>query len=78
IKDAFDNTLDPMTIDGKVYGQPMNLEGYGFTYNKELFKKAGIKEVPQTLDELEAAAKKLKAAGITPFSIGYGEWWVLG
>ncbi|AQX54345.1 ABC transporter substrate-binding protein [Priestia flexa] len=78
IKDAFDNTLDPMTIDGKVYGQPMNLEGYGFAYNKELFKKAGIKEVPQTLDELEAAAKKLKAAGITPFSIGYGEWWVLG
>ncbi|TYR81363.1 carbohydrate ABC transporter substrate-binding protein [Priestia megaterium] len=78
VKDAYENTLTPMTIDGKVYGQPINLEGYGFAYNKELFKKAGIKEVPQTFSELEEAAKKLKAAGITPFSIGYGEWWVLG
>ncbi|GAB1804463.1 MULTISPECIES: ABC transporter substrate-binding protein [Priestia] len=78
VKDAYDGSLDPMTIDGKVYGQPINLEGYGFTYNKDLFKKAGIKELPKTFSELEAAAKKLKAAGITPFSIGYGEWWVLG
>jgi len=78
VKDAYESSLVPMTIDGKVYGQPSNLEGYGFTYNKELFKKAGIKELPKTFSELEAAAKKLKAAGITPFSIGYGEWWVLG
>lgn len=78
VKDAYESALIPMTIDGKVYGQPANLEGYGFTYNKELFKKAGIKELPKTLSELEAAAKKLKAAGITPFSVGYGEWWVLG
>lgn len=78
IDDAYENTLTPMTMDGKVYGQPISLEGYGFTYNKKLFEKAGIKELPKTYSELEAAAKKLKAAGITPFSIGYGEWWVLG
>jgi raffinose/stachyose/melibiose transport system substrate-binding protein len=77
-KEAFEGTLDPMTMDGKVYGQPLNLEGYGFIYNKDLFEKAGITETPKTLSELEAAAKKLKAAGITPFSVGYGEWWVLG
>ncbi|MFX0558897.1 extracellular solute-binding protein [Tepidibacillus infernus] len=68
----------PMTIDGKIYGQPLNLEGYGFIYNKDLFAKAGITNLPKTLDELEAAAKKLNDAGITPFSVGYGEWWVLG
>ncbi|MFE7083303.1 ABC transporter substrate-binding protein [Priestia megaterium] len=78
VKDAYDGTLDPMTMDGKIYGQPTNLEGYGFTYNKALFKKAGITELPKTFSELEATAKKLKAAGITPFSIGYGEWFVLG
>ncbi|WP_078408584.1 ABC transporter substrate-binding protein [Priestia abyssalis] len=77
-KEAFEGTLDPMTMDGKVYGQPLNLEGYGFIYNKDLFEKAGITETPKTLSELEAAAKKLKAASITPFSVGYGEWWVLG
>ncbi|HWO97689.1 MAG TPA: ABC transporter substrate-binding protein [Bacillus sp. (in: firmicutes)] len=78
VKDAYETALEPMTMDGKVYGQPLNLEGYGFIYNKDLFEKAGIKELPKTLSELEAASKKLKAAGITPFSVGYGEWWIIG
>ena len=69
---------EPMTKDGKLYGQPLNLEGYGFIYNKDLFAKAGITETPRTLSELEAAAEKLQAAGIQPFINGYGEWWVLG
>src|SRR5690606_31452224 len=43
-----------------------------------LFAEAGITETPRTLSELEAAAEKLQAAGITPFVNGYGEWWVLG
>jgi raffinose/stachyose/melibiose transport system substrate-binding protein len=77
VKDAYENALNPMTMDGKIYGQPVNMEGYGFAYNKELFKKAGISELPKTFSELEDAAKKLKDAGITPFSIGYAEWWVL-
>jgi raffinose/stachyose/melibiose transport system substrate-binding protein len=69
----------PMTdTDGKLYGMPVNLEGYGFIYNKDLFEKAGITEPPTTISELKAAAEKLKAAGITPFSAGYGEWWVIG
>lgn len=77
VKDAYESALLPMTIDGKIYGQPVNMEGYGFAYNKKLFAKAGITELPKTYSELEAASKKLKAAGITPFSVGYAEWWVL-
>jgi raffinose/stachyose/melibiose transport system substrate-binding protein len=69
----------PMTdTDGKLYGMPVNLEGYGFIYNKDLFEQAGITEPPGTISELKAAAAKLKDAGITPFSAGYGEWWVIG
>lgn len=69
----------PMTdADGKLYGMPVNLEGYGFVYNKDLFEKAGITEPPKTIDELKDAAKKLEAKKITPFSAGYGEWWVIG
>ncbi|MCA1059747.1 ABC transporter substrate-binding protein [Rossellomorea aquimaris] len=69
----------PMTDeDGKLYGMPVNLEGYGFVYNKDLFEKAGITEPPATIDELKDAAKKLEAKKITPFSAGYGEWWVIG
>ncbi|MFC0046142.1 ABC transporter substrate-binding protein [Metabacillus iocasae] len=78
VNDLYDVAKEPMTVDGKIYGQPLNLEGYGFIYNKELFEKAGITELPKTLKELEEASKKLEAAKITPFSIGYGEWWVLG
>jgi raffinose/stachyose/melibiose transport system substrate-binding protein len=78
VKNLYKDTEKPMTIDGKLYGMPMNTEGYGFIYNKELFKKAGITTLPKTLSELEAACKKLKAKGITPFSVGYGEWWILG
>lgn len=77
VKDAYENALKPMTINGKLYGQPINMEGYGFAYNKKLFEKAGIKELPKTFSQLEDAAKRLKAADITPFSVGYAEWWVL-
>ncbi|WP_058307329.1 ABC transporter substrate-binding protein [Gracilibacillus massiliensis] len=69
----------PMTdTDGKLYGMPVNLEGYGFIYNKDLFEQAGITEPPTTLTELKEAAQKLENNGIIPFSAGYGEWWVIG
>ena len=44
---------------------------------KNYLKKLESQKLPKTFSELEEAAKKLKDAGITPFSIGYGEWWVL-
>lgn len=78
VKDVKEIAKEPMTKDGKLYGQPMNLEGYGFIYNKDLFEKAGITKKPVTFSELEEAAKKLKAAGITAFSNGYQENFVLG
>jgi raffinose/stachyose/melibiose transport system substrate-binding protein len=78
VKDVIPLAKEPMTKDGKLYGMPMNVEGYGFIYNKDLFAKAGITEVPKTLTQLKEACEKLKAAGITPFSNGYQEWWVLG
>ncbi|ANE48551.1 ABC transporter substrate-binding protein [Paenibacillus swuensis] len=78
VKDTLDVAKEPMTKDGKLYGMPMNLEGYGFVYNKDLFEKAGITDLPKTLTSLTAAAEKLKAAGITPFANGYQEWWILG
>ncbi|CAM4358565.1 raffinose/stachyose/melibiose transport system substrate-binding protein [Paenibacillus endophyticus] len=76
-KDLVEASKAQITRDGKLLGMPMNLEAYGFTYNKDLFAKAGIAELPQTLEELEAAAKKLKDAGITPFALT-SEWWSMG
>lgn len=78
VADARDGTLDPITKDGKVYGMPMNIEGFGIIYNKELFEKAGIKELPDTYTELEKTASQLKRIGVTPFANGYYEEWKLG
>ncbi|MFC4100574.1 ABC transporter substrate-binding protein [Paenibacillus xanthanilyticus] len=76
-KDLVEASKAQISRDGKLLGMPMNLEAYGFTYNKDLFAKAGITALPQTLDELEAATKKLQDAGITPFALT-SEWWSMG
>ncbi len=67
-----------ITVDGKVYGMPMNIEGFGVIYNKALFQKAGINELPDTYTELVEAASQLKKVGVTPFANGYYEEWKLG
>ncbi|MEK4009261.1 ABC transporter substrate-binding protein [Paenibacillus sp. FSL H3-0333] len=78
VKDLIPLAAEPMTKDGKTYGMPMNLEGIGYVYNKDLFAKAGITETPKTISQLEEAAKKLQASGVTPFGNAYQEWWLLG
>lgn len=78
VEDLVSLAAEPMTKDGKIYGMPMNLEGIGFVYNKDLFEQAGITETPKTISELEEAAKKLEAIGVTPFGNAYQEWWLLG
>ncbi|MFD1676844.1 ABC transporter substrate-binding protein [Alicyclobacillus fodiniaquatilis] len=52
--------------------------GTAFYYNKALFKKAGIKQVPTTWAQLIADSKKLKAHGIDPGAIPSNyiySWW---
>lgn len=78
VNDLVEMAKEPMTKDGKVYGMPMNLEGWGYIYNKDLFEQAGITELPKTYTELADAAKKLEAAGVTPFANAYQEWWLIG
>lgn len=78
VKDMLDGSAAPVTKNGKLYGMPEAVEGFGFAYNKTLFTKAGITTLPNTLTTLENACKKLQEAGIQPFSNSYAEWWVLG
>ncbi|MGZ7442046.1 ABC transporter substrate-binding protein [Paenibacillus sp. TH7-28] len=78
VKDLVPLAAEAITKDSKVYGLPLDLEGFGYVYNKDMFAKAGITSPPKTYSELEAAAKKLQAAGITPFANAYQEWWLVG
>lgn len=68
---------DGSYYEGELMGLPVSIEGYGYIYNKDLFAEAGIDEVPNTYAELEDAVGMLDDAGITPFSSGYGTWWVM-
>ena len=69
-----DETLIPSAIklaeyNDKLYGVPNRLVSMSFFYRKEMLEKVGVAE-PKSFAELEAASEKLKAAGITPFSLG--------
>ncbi|GAA0905129.1 extracellular solute-binding protein [Streptomyces thermoalcalitolerans] len=46
--------------EGKTYGVPFVTDTLALVYNKALFKKAGITEVPRTWDELKSAAARIK------------------
>jgi raffinose/stachyose/melibiose transport system substrate-binding protein len=61
--------------NGKNYGVPWDMGMVGWWYNKDLFTKAGITSVPTTWDDLLADVKTLKAAGITPISLGEKDTW---
>lgn len=63
--------------DGRLMGLPASIEGYGYIYNKALFREAGIDKVPETFAELRAAVAALKASEVQPFVSGYGTWWVI-
>ena len=66
------------TQDGKIYGVPMVLSQVVFLYNKELMAKAGVDGATiKTWDDLLAATKKLKAAGVTPIAVGGADKWPL-
>jgi len=64
-------------VDGKIWGYPFLVQSHSFIYNKKVFRDVGITTLPKTLDELDAAAKKIQAAGIQPFATGFKEFWVL-
>jgi raffinose/stachyose/melibiose transport system substrate-binding protein len=46
--------------DGKLYGLPMAIEGFGLIYNKTIFKEAGVNaDDIKSMDDLVAACQKL-------------------
>ncbi|WNB84697.1 extracellular solute-binding protein [Cellulomonas sp. ATA003] len=59
---------------GAVNGIPFAANASGVLYNVELFEEQGV-EVPQTWDELIAAAETFEAAGITPFYAMLADPW---
>jgi raffinose/stachyose/melibiose transport system substrate-binding protein len=63
------------TDNGKQLGVPYDYHVVGFWYRTDLFAKAGISSPPATMTDLLADITKLKAAGITPMTVGGKDKW---
>lgn len=71
---VYDFAKERVTVDGKLYGVPGEMETIGLFYNKDLFAELGI-EPPQSTEELRAAAETIRAAGTVPMALGDQEGW---
>lgn len=68
---------DFKAYSGNRFGIATGASTTGIVYNKQAFKKAGIKEIPTTLEQFYAACEQLKQAGIVPVYLNYGAQWPL-
>ncbi|MFN8524976.1 MAG: extracellular solute-binding protein [Chloroflexota bacterium] len=66
------NALQLQTINGKVVSVPAVTNTVVVYYNKKLFADNGVK-VPETLQQLEEAAKVFQGKGIAPLMMAAGE-----
>lgn len=63
---CFGTTFSSDYLDGRVHG--------GFLARKDILDKAGITELPETIDEYEEMFEAFKAEGITPWAVALKEW----
>jgi raffinose/stachyose/melibiose transport system substrate-binding protein len=68
-------SLQPYTVDDKIYGIPFDIGMVGFWYNRDHFAKAGIETPPATWAKLLEAVAKLKEVGIVPIALGGKDKW---
>jgi ABC-type glycerol-3-phosphate transport system substrate-binding protein len=61
-------SLLPYTVQGEMYGVPVDVSTRLIVYNKKHFEEAGITKVPETFEEFVDTAKKLTKDG----RFGYG------
>lgn len=81
---ALEGTLDGVTTDDQVLGLPYNQEGYGFLYNKAIFKEAGINpeditsyaSLSEAVETLDSKKDELGIKAV--FALPGKETWVTG
>jgi raffinose/stachyose/melibiose transport system substrate-binding protein len=71
------DTKNSVTYKGKAYALPMDVAGIGIIYNKDIFKKYGLKP-PATFNELKNVCATLKKNKVTPFASMFKVNWSLG
>ena len=78
--------LDNVTVDGKVLGQPVNIEGYGVMYNRSILEQAGVTDqMLANVDSLtdlrgvfeivDSQKESLGLEAVLGWSVGGTAWW---
>ncbi|MCI6755325.1 MAG: extracellular solute-binding protein [Lachnospiraceae bacterium] len=74
--DFIDAAVAQSTYDGKMLAIPFGgYSGCDLFYNKTIFEKCGITELPKTIDDLEKDCEILKSNGYVPFSLANANKW---
>jgi raffinose/stachyose/melibiose transport system substrate-binding protein len=58
IRNLSPSALEGVTVNGRILGYPFLVQSHSFIYNKKVFTDLGITNLPRTLSEYEAVAKK--------------------
>lgn len=70
--------LEERTVDGISYGIPVTVNFSGVIYNKQVFKDAGITEVPRTFEQFQTALQSIKdKTDAVPLYTNYAAGWTL-
>lgn len=65
-----DQVKDDMSYEGNPYGLSAGIGVLGTWYNKDIFEKAGVTEMPTNWSEFLEACEKIKDYGVTPITMG--------
>lgn len=70
--------IEERMVDGQVYGIPTVITFSGIIYNKQVFKDAGIMDVPKTPEQFQAALQLVKDnTDAIPLYTNYASGWAL-
>ncbi len=69
-----ENLLSQVSVEGRIYAIPQNLESVGIFYNKDAFSELEL-EVPATLEEYGDVLEAVKDAGYYGYTMGLAGGW---
>lgn len=70
--------IDDRSFNNITYGLPVSIQFTGVFYNKNVFEKAGITEIPKSMDAFLEALHKIKDnTAATPLYTAYADQWTL-
>ncbi len=61
----------------KIWCLPLEINGYGVVYNRDIFTKAGIHRLPATRSEFIQACQKISSHGVIPIAAPYKDSWTI-